>query len=181
MKKIIIVLIMVICLTLTSCRYTDEGNYDFIKKEDVESALTTYYAYVTLVNGEDSFETFTFVENENYFYYNYNKIHKERVMNGNYKLYVNVSDDIVPTNKNWINNYFNFEIVKGVATFKLVESVSDKKFGNESSLIFVDGKIIVKINFATKDVTYLDVDPIPTTAEAIYSSVYGSLKDAYYE
>jgi hypothetical protein len=61
------------------------------------------------------------------------------------------------------------------------KSVSDKKFGNESSLIFVDGKIIVKINFATKDVTYLDVDPIPTTAEAIYSSVYGSLKDAYYE
>lgn len=61
------------------------------------------------------------------------------------------------------------------------KSVSDKKFGNESSLIFVDGKIIVKINFATKDVTYLDVNPIPTTAEAIYSSVYGSLKDAYYE
>lgn len=71
MKKIFIILIMVFCLSLSACRYTDEGNYEFIKKEDVENALSVYYANVTLKNGDGTEETFTLVENENYFYYNY--------------------------------------------------------------------------------------------------------------
>ena len=71
MKKILIVVLIVFSLSLSSCKYTKEGNYDFIKKEDVESALSNYYATVTLVNAAGSLDTFTLVENEAYFYYDY--------------------------------------------------------------------------------------------------------------
>ena len=60
-------------------------------------------------------------------------------------------------------------------------TVTEKKVGNEVSLIFVDGKIVVKINIENKTVSYLDSNPIPATEEALYSSSYGSLKDCYYE
>ena len=60
-------------------------------------------------------------------------------------------------------------------------TITEKKVGNEVSLIFVDGKIVVKINIEDKTVSYLDSSPIPATAEALYSSSYGSLKDCYYE
>lgn len=46
---------------------------------------------------------------------------------GNYKLYVNVSNNAVASNRGWVNNYFNFNKVKGVATFKLVESLNYKE------------------------------------------------------
>ena len=70
MKKIIIILIMVIGLSITSCKYS--GNYDFIGKEDVVNALKVYTAKVTLVNTDKSESSFTLTENGEYFYYSYN-------------------------------------------------------------------------------------------------------------
>lgn len=70
MKKIIIILIMVIGLSITSCKYS--GNYDFIEKEDVVNALKVYNAKVTLVNTDKSESSFTLTENGEYFYYSYN-------------------------------------------------------------------------------------------------------------
>ena len=54
-------------------------------------------------------------------------------------------------------------------------TVEDHNFGNEVSLLYVKDKIIVEINFNSKEVTYLNTNPIPDT---LYGSVYGSLKDA---
>ncbi len=71
MKKIFIVILMFFSLSLISCKYTKDGNYDFIEKEDVENALSNYYAIATLVNASGTLDTFTLVENEAYFYYNY--------------------------------------------------------------------------------------------------------------
>lgn len=70
MKKIIIILIMVIGLSITSCKYS--GNYDFIEKEEVVNSLQSYYANVTLINVNGSESSFTLVENGEYFYYSYN-------------------------------------------------------------------------------------------------------------
>ncbi len=70
MKKLIIILIMVIGLSLTSCKYS--GNYDFIEKDEVVNALKVYTAKVTLINTDKSESSFTLVENEEYFYYSYN-------------------------------------------------------------------------------------------------------------
>lgn len=70
MKKIIIILIMVIGLSITSCKYS--GNYDFIEKDDVVNSLQIYYANVKLINVNGSESSFTLVENGEYFYYSYN-------------------------------------------------------------------------------------------------------------
>ncbi|MBR6517208.1 MAG: type II secretion system protein, partial [Bacilli bacterium] len=54
-------------------------------------------------------------------------------------------------------------------------TVEDHNLGNEVSLLYVKDKIIVEINLDSKEVTYLNNNPIPDT---LYGSVYGSLKDA---
>ena len=57
----------------------------------------------------------------------------------------------------------------------------EKTVEKAKALIFVDGKIVVRIELDNKQESYLDTNPIPEDAASLATSKYSSLKEVTYE
>ena len=88
---------------------------------------------------------------------------------GNYKLYVNVSNNAVASNRGWVNNFFNFEPLKGIATFKLVESANSKEL-----------KIISNSGLLGDETTYSSTTKFEENVYQEVSSVFHHLGGSMY-
>ena len=58
---------------------------------------------------------------------------------------------------------------------------NEKKLENAKAIIFVKGKITVRIDLSTKSESFLDVNPVPEEAANLATSKYDYLKSVMYE
>lgn len=87
MKKIVIIMLIVLLFSISSCKFngndnndnnnnsnsnnngSETNNYTFIEREKIENELNIYYAEVSLENADKTKNTFIISENNGYFYY----------------------------------------------------------------------------------------------------------------